>query len=45
MTKYVPVLSDEGARWRSGSASDSESRGSGFDPHRRHHVVSLSMTH
>ena len=25
--------------------SDSESRGPGFDPHRRHHVVSLSKTH
>ena len=30
---------------RSGRASDSESKGSGFDPHRRHRVVSLSKTH
>ena len=33
------------ARWRSGRASDSELKGPGFDPHRRHHVVSLSKTH
>ena len=31
--------------WRSGRASDSESRGPGFDPHKRHRVVSLSNTH
>ena len=30
---------------RSGRASDSESGGPGFDPHRRHRVVSLSKTH
>ena len=36
---------DEGARWRSSKASDSESRCPGFDPHRRHCVVSLSKTH
>ena len=35
----------KGAQWRSGRASDSESRGPGFDPHRRHRVVSLSKTH
>ena len=35
----------QGARWRSGRASDSESRGPGFDPHKRHRVVSLSKTH
>ena len=35
----------EGARWRSGRASDSESRGPGFSSHRRHGVVSLSKTH
>ena len=28
--------------WRSGRASDSESRDPGFDPHWRHCVVSLS---
>ena len=31
-------------RCRSGRAFDSESRGPGFDPHRRHCVVSLSKT-
>ena len=35
----------KGARWRSGRASDSESRGPGFDPHKRHSVVSLGKTH
>ena len=30
---------------RSGRASDSESRGPGFDLHKRHRVVSLSKTH
>ena len=34
-----------GARWRSGRASDSESRGPGFEPHKRHRVVSLSKAH
>ena len=29
-------------QWRSGRASDSESRGPGFDPHRCRSVVSLS---
>ena len=33
-----------GARWRSGRASDSESRGPEFDLHMRHRV-SLSKTH
>ena len=28
----------KGARWCSGRASDSESRGPGFDPHKRHRV-------
>ena len=35
----------EGVRWRSGRASDSESRGPGFDPHKLHCVVSLCKTH
>ena len=35
----------EGAGWHSGRASDSESRGPGFDLHRRHHVMSLSKTY
>ena len=34
-----------GARWHSGRASDFESRGPGFDLHRRHRVLSLSKTH
>ena len=33
------------SRWRSGRASDSESRGPGFEPHKRHRVVSLSKAH
>ena len=41
VTKYQINLGT-GARWRSGRASDSESRGHGFDPHKRHRVVSLS---
>ena len=32
------------ARWPSGRASDSESRGLGFDPHKGHRVVTLSKT-
>ena len=35
----------EGARSHRDRASDSESRGPGFDPHRHHRVVSLSKTH
>ena len=34
-----------GARRPSGRASDSESRGPGFDPHKGHRVVSMSKTH
>ena len=34
----------KGARWPSGRASDSKSRGPGFDPHNGHCVVSLSKT-
>ena len=36
---------EKGALWPSGRASDSESRGPGFDPHKGHRVVSLSETH
>ena len=36
---------NQGAQWPSGRASDSESRGPGFDPHNGHSVVSLSKTH
>ena len=35
----------EGVRWRSGRASDSESRGPGFDPHKRRRFVSSGKTH
>ena len=35
----------KGGQWRSVRASDSDSRGPGFDPHRRHCVVSLSKAH
>ena len=34
-----------GVRWRSGRTSDYESRGPGFNLHRRHHIVSLSKAH
>ena len=34
-----------GAQWLSGRVLDSRPRGHGFEPHRRHCVVSLSKTH
>ena len=34
-----------GAQWLSGRVLDSRPRGSGFEPHQRHCVVSLSKTH
>ena len=34
-----------GAQWLSGRALDSRPKGRGFEPHRRHCVVSLSKTH
>ena len=36
---------DKGAQWLSGRVLDSRPRGSGFKPHRRHCIVSLSKTH
>ena len=33
---------DEGAQWLSGRVLDSRPKGRGFEPHRRHCVVSLS---
>ena len=33
------------AWWRSSRASDSELRGPGFDPRKRHHALSLSKAH
>ena len=41
--KKKNTLSSE-ARWRSGRASDSESRGPEFDLHKRHRVVYLRKT-
>ena len=38
-------ISAEGARWPSGRASDSESRGPEFDPHKGHRNLSLSKTY
>ena len=35
----------KGARWHSGRASDCESKGPGFETHRRRRVVSLSKPH
>ena len=36
------VVSQKGVQWLSGRVLDSRPRGSGFKPHRRHCVVSLS---
>ena len=44
-TNHRYVLEYKEARWHSGRASDSEWKGPGFDPDRRHHVMSLSKTH
>ena len=35
----------EGVQWLSGGVLDWRSKGRGFEPHRRHYVVSLSKTH
>ena len=43
---YFGVPKDsEGAQWLSGRVLDLRPRGCGFEPHRRHCVVSLSKTH
>ena len=42
---YTDQNTNQGARWPSGRASDSKSRGPGFDPHKGQHAVSLSKTH
>ena len=43
---YEPAhMNKEGAQWLSGRVLDSRPRGRGFEPHRRHCVVSLSKTH
>ena len=36
---------NEGAQWLSGRVLDLRPKGRGFEPHRRHCVVSLSKTH
>ena len=36
------ICNDKGAKWLSGRVLDSRPRGRGFEPHRRHCVVSLS---
>ena len=36
---------NEGAQWLSGRVLDMRPKGHGFEPHRRHCVVSLSKTH
>ena len=43
---YIKLrLAAEGAQWLSGRDLDSRPRGRGFEPHRRHCVVSLSKPH
>ena len=37
-----PLRSHKGAQWLSGRVLDSRPKGRGFEPHRRHCVVSLS---
>ena len=38
----IKQLTKKGAQWFSGRVLDSRPRGRGFEPHRRHCVVSLS---
>ena len=42
---FKEVFVKSGAQWLSGRALDSRPKGRGFEPHRRHCVVSLSKTH
>ena len=37
-----PTIKNQGAQWLSGRVLDSRPKGRGFEPHRRHCVVSLS---
>ena len=39
---YRPTATAQGAQWLSGRLLDSRLRGCGFEPHRRHCVVSLN---
>ena len=43
--KLCMFLSRQGAQWLSGRALDQIHRDRGFEPHRRHCVVSLSKPH
>ena len=40
--KMLTIVSKVGAQWLSGRVLDSRPKGLGFEPHRRHCVVSLS---
>ena len=42
---FGPFTVFEGVQWLSGKVLDLRQRGRGFEPHRRHCVVSLSKTH
>ena len=45
LPRHLSVLVFTGAQWLSGRVLDSRPKGRGFEPHRRHCVVSLSKTH
>ena len=45
MQGKISIHGKEGAQWLSGRVLDSRSKGRGFEPHRRHCIVSLSKTH
>ena len=38
------IIENPGAQWLSGGVLDSRPKGRGFEPHRRHYVVSLCKT-
>ena len=42
LAEYIETRSCEGAQWLSGRVLDSRPRGRGFEPHKRHCLVSLS---
>ena len=42
---FKGIIEITGAQWLSGRVLDSRPKGRGFEPHRRHCVVSLSKTH
>ena len=42
MIWFVVISATKGAQWLSGRVLDSRPKGRGFEPHRRHCVVSLS---